>query len=108
MSGGGSGGGAPSSRRATRAAAFAAGGGSGLDGYARFEGLDFEETENTVYRSDQASQGAIDSLEYSAAKWAVCLMIGAWHTCILWVRTRRVRAACRMSRCTSFNWPELL
>lgn len=51
-------------------------GGIDLASSKRFEGLDYEEVENTVYRADQASSTALDSLSYSFGKWIVCLLIG--------------------------------
>ncbi|GAX72881.1 hypothetical protein CEUSTIGMA_g336.t1 [Chlamydomonas eustigma] len=42
-----------------------------------FESLDYEDVENTVYRSDVAALTPWGSVKYSTIKWFICLMIGA-------------------------------
>mmetsp|Transcript_23545 Transcript_23545/g.51672 ORF Transcript_23545/g.51672 Transcript_23545/m.51672 type:complete len:861 (+) Transcript_23545:337-2919(+) len=43
---------------------------------ARYESLDYEEVENTVYRADKAAGTTLDSLSYSSLKWIICFLIG--------------------------------
>ncbi len=66
-----------------------AGAGAGRQPKPRYESLDYEEIENTVYRSDKASSSSLDSLLAASSKWLVCFVIGArarvhehvrWHS----------------------------
>ena len=43
----------------------------------RFESLDYEEFENTVWRADMAARTTMSSILYSSMKWGICLAIGA-------------------------------
>lgn len=42
----------------------------------RYESLDYEESENTVYRADQAAGSSVDGLLYSMNKYLICFAIG--------------------------------
>jgi hypothetical protein len=54
----------------------AGGGSSLLPAGARFESLDYEECDNTVYRSDRAASATMDTVFTAGSKWAVCFLIG--------------------------------
>jgi hypothetical protein len=45
-------------------------------GQYRYESLDYEVAENTVYRADEASQTHLDLILRSGAKWTMCFLLG--------------------------------
>ncbi len=62
---------------AAAAAAGAAAAGGSTTTAPRYESLDYEECENTVYRSDHAASASLDTLLNAGSKWLVSFLIGA-------------------------------
>lgn len=56
----------------------------------KFESLDYEVVENTVYRADQASQTHLDHISTSAAKWTMCFLLGVCLPTASWPMARLV------------------
>lgn len=61
--------------------------------YAPVESLDYDLSENVVYRAQQASRTSVDLLIYSGLKWLLCLLTGWFQYAVHWGSTAHTIAA---------------
>lgn len=72
----------------------------------KFDSLDYEVVENTVYRTDAAGRTHLDHIMEAGVKWTICFALGKGGSCCFWVLTAAVPfcASCPHSCATAAAW----